>query len=165
MLGLGTGKSPAGALAALGVVLLAGCATDHGGTPGMRLRHQVVTLWSDQDEGQPALRVAAGQAIPYRPGTSCYRWHMTFERFDGTANIVELLTLPGPAPQWNSSQDTAVSKDRTSGRTRLAIDGSSGEAGHTWCVAEGDPVGTYRYDLFQTGEKIGSLIFRVDEVP
>jgi len=105
--------------------------------------------------------IGQGGVIPYEVGTSCYAWLLTFEPVEGTIELEELLAIPAPAAIWDTEDDSVVATDRSSARTRLEVDGAAGEAEHTWCVAEDDPEGVYRFALAHDGRSLGQLWFRI----
>lgn len=120
-----------------------------------------LTLFSQQTDEGPDEVVPAGGTIPYKVGTSCYNWRLDFVPFNDLADVDEVLTLPSPAQHWVSDASTQVNAHRTAGRTRLTVDGRGGMLKHGWCVASGDPVGIYRYDLYAGTRQIGSVSFRI----
>lgn len=136
-----------------------------GASAGQPFRDARLTLLSEQTEKGPGEVVPAGGTIPYKVGTSCYNWRLEFAPFNALADVDEVLTLPAPAAQWNSDAQTQVNDRRTAGRTRITVDGRGGLLKHGWCVASGDPVGIYRYELYVGTRQIGSVSFRLSEAP
>ena len=101
--------------------------------------------------------------IPYTVGDLCYGWYLEFEPIDGPVVVVEVLSIPGPAEQWNSDQESIVAEDRKSARTTLSFDGREGTAQNIWCVAEGDPEGPYSFLVSEEGAPLGMLLrFRLE---
>lgn len=98
----------------------------------------------EQPDGSTA--VSATTHIPYVVGRSCYTWVVTFTPVPGRAIWTEELVLPGPAATWGvaDGRPSRVAPDRAAATTRIPVDLASGVATSGWCVAEGDPIGTYR---------------------
>ena len=134
----------------LAVALIAGCSP----------QGQELTLFA----GVPgaAAPVAPGGTIPYRVGTSCYGWLLKFAPVAETVEVEEVLTLPQAARQWGAADGSEVADDNKSARTVVRVAGQQGSAQHSWCVAEGDPEGPYRFAISRDGRKVGELRFRVE---
>ena len=89
-------------------------------------------------------------SIPHRPGASCYSWVLLVEPENRTLSVRELFELPDSAETWNSdpSAVTVVNRDRSGAVTEFEESLGDGVITHSWCVAEGDPVGPHRIRVF-----------------
>jgi hypothetical protein len=95
-------------------------------------------------------RLTETTRIPYEVGTACYRWVITVARRSETRKFTEKFTLPGSAPRWgdNEGSATQVAPNREAAITEVTADLSQGVITNGWCVAEGDPAGRYKIEVF-----------------
>jgi hypothetical protein len=131
----------------LGTVLVAG------GAQAGKLKVTRFQLLAVGNGEQEVRDVPNGGVVRYAPDT-CYAWQITFRPTTGKLKFVEELILPAPAKQWGTNK-AKVRADRSSALTDVVVDGQSGEAGNTWCVAAGDPEGKYRFIVRYNKKIIG----------
>jgi len=142
--------------------LLCAVAATLSGCAHRQLEHASLTLFSFPGVGQPLREEAAGAAIPYRPGASCYGWRLTFDPVDAQVTLNELLLLPEPAQSWGSSGGrTSVADDLMSSSTQWIVSGQRGKAEKSWCVLDGDPLGTYKFVVSDKDGELGRVDFRL----
>lgn len=123
-------------------------------------------MLSVMDEGTPQERIARTTTIPYLPQRSCYNWAIRFTPVDGEVVFSEDLILPGPAEHWGTSdaEKTVVATERASATTERRFDGGGGLATAGWCVADKDPVGTYKYVIYFRGREVARFNFIVGDL-
>lgn len=139
-------------LLALATALASGCSSGDGD----------LTLFSVRNGDESSIvPIQQDGVIAYRVDTSCYGWLLQFEPVAGTVEIEEVLTIPAKAEHWGTADRSVVSGDGTSARTVVKVDGRQGSAQHSWCVAEGDPEGTYSFAISRDGREVGELRFKL----
>ena len=126
-----------------------------------QLEHASLSLFSFPGIGEPLREEPAGAAIPYRPGTSCYGWRLTFDPVDAQVTLNELLLLPEPAQSWGGSGRSVIADDLMSSSTQWIVSGQRGKAEKSWCVLQGDPVGTYKFVVSDKDGELGRVDFRL----
>src|SRR5688572_26068515 len=131
-----------------------------GSAPLEITERELLSVMREEDGG---VTVAPATTIPHVVGRSCYNWVVRFHPVERQVVLTEVLTLPGPAPQWNvtGGETSEVAEDRASASTERRFDGRDGVATGGWCVAEGDPVGAYRFVIRQGGRDVAKFDFTV----
>ncbi len=104
--------------------------------------------------------------IPYIVGSSCYRWTIRFKASAGQRTFTEKFTLPGSATNWGGNEgkgnvQTKVSPDRAAARTPVFVNLADGMATNGWCVAEGDPAGRYKIEVYDAKRLLHRFDFDV----
>ena len=109
--------------------------------------------------------VEESNLVPYRPGISCFEWVMLFEPRDDARDFSEVLELPGASSDWSSDEADApaveVSADGSSGTVAHRLEAGETELGSSWCLAPGDPLGTYHVTVREGGRVIRRFDFRI----
>ena len=102
------------------------------------------------DQREPEVTAVSTRRVPYRPDSSCFAWILRVEPASRRVALRELISLPSAPKSWGvSAESTRVSKDRRSAETDLDDDIADGVISNEWCVADGDPVGRYRIEVFE----------------
>lgn len=109
--------------------------------------------------------VPNGAVMPYVVATSCYGWRLKFTPVDDEVMLEERLILPAAPASWAEDMNSTVAADRLSARTPITANAYGGSANNTWCVAPGDPRGTYRFVVRHGGRVLGTLNFTVGAPP
>ena len=124
------------------------------------LGRQLVSLI---ERGNGEFDITETTTIPYLVGRSCYNWVVEYRPVARPVILTEELALPAPASHWGveADQETAVATDRSSATTLRTFVGASGIASSGWCVAEGDPVGTYRFVIREGDREVARFTFTV----
>jgi hypothetical protein len=88
--------------------------------------------------------------IPYAVGESCYRWTIVVDPRLETRRFTERFTLPDSAKIWGDYEGaaTTVRANRKVAETVVAADLSQGVITNGWCVAQDDPAGRYKIEVF-----------------
>ncbi len=93
-----------------------------------------------------------GNRVPLIPGRACYGWRARVTGGAGQVAFREILSLPGDPPIRNGEDDqhgtTEKAKDRKKTVTERFVRPRDGWISNFWCVAKGDPEGTYAMEVF-----------------
>ncbi len=111
--------------------------------------------------------IVATNRIPYRPGTSCYRWVIHVEPQQRRISVKEVFKLPASAISWGGvdgvdSSPTQVNEDRTDAITEIDEWIGDGMISHGWCVAAGDPEGVHDIKVFAGDRLLHTFVFSVE---
>mgnify|MGYP000244626417 CR=1 FL=1 len=91
-----------------------------------------------------------------------YGWRMKVEPRHTTLKIKEVMTLPSAPASWGFSNQVTISHDRRTStlETSLPVD-KDGYVYNFWTFSEGDPTGTYHFDIYAEDTAVGRLEFEV----
>ena len=131
------------------------------GEGGSALKNAKVEFYVSKAGKGGEQRLYPWRQIPNAVGTTCYGWRLRWTPFDGQMTVEERLLLPAAAPNWGADGDVSVAADRASSIKRVTVPGNSIYAANSWCVAQGDPPGRYRLELWHAGRKIARRTFVV----
>jgi hypothetical protein len=102
-------------------------------------------------------------AVPLLWERACFGWRTFIGGPNRQVEMVEVLTLSAPAKTMIHGPETVVENNqRAVTRTREWV--MDGFIQRAWCILEGDPPGTYRYDVTIDGEPRGEFVFCAIEV-
>ncbi len=104
-------------------------------------------------------------AIPLLFNRACFGWRMYLGGPNRVVSLTEVLTTSQPAEQVIAGPETEVSADKTKATTRMLETVQDGVLQRSWCIIQGDPPGTYTYDISIDGEPRGEFVFCAIEVP
>jgi hypothetical protein len=140
---------------ALGSILIAVPGAARTKTP----RLQVIEFRLYETDGADGTQrdIPAGGIMRFGPSI-CYGWVLEFKPINARFVLTETLQLPASAKRWGST-DVRVNANRSRGVTQINVDGRSGQAEHSWCVADGDPEGAYRFTVKHQGQIVGDAKF------
>jgi hypothetical protein len=117
------------------------------------------------DEDDPAISAVRTRRIPHRPESSCYLWVIRVAPADRILRVREILTLPAPSPTWDVGDErTQISVDGREAVTELRQDMSNGLLTNDWCIAERDPIGPYRIEVYDGARLLHRFEFQVESV-
>jgi hypothetical protein len=112
-------------------------------------------------------KVIQSNRVPLNSEGVCYGWRVKLSGVSETVNLREILTLPRKPLAWpqvnDGSRTLTVSADGKSITTRRVLPLENGWAINLWCVAEGDPIGSYSIDVHINGKFIKKFNFEVFE--
>jgi hypothetical protein len=115
------------------------------------------------DEDAPEGTAVPTRIVPHRPESSCFAWVLRVAPADRPVRLREILILPAPTPSWDvGDAPTRVSPDRRRAETELVQDVSDGLASNEWCIADGDPVGPYRIEVYEDERLLHRFDFQVE---
>ncbi|TFI57302.1 hypothetical protein E2493_15650 [Sphingomonas parva] len=107
-------------------------------------------------------RAEATRIVPYVPETSCFGWEIRVPPADRTIRVREVLILPAPPRTWNTDESiTTISTDRRRAETELEQDLSEGMLSNDWCIADGDPLGRHRIEVYEGRRLLRRFDFQV----
>ena len=104
-------------------------------------------------------------AIPLLVNKACFGWRMWLGGPDRNVQLVEVLQTSEPAKDVIAGPETEVNAEKTRATTRMRETVRDGFMQRSWCIIEGDPPGTYTYDITIDGEPRGEFVFCAIEVP
>ena len=114
------------------------------------------------EQHDPEGTAVSTRRVPYRPDSSCFAWILRVEPAPRRVAVREVFTLPAAPKSWGvSAESTQVSNDRRRAETDLDDDIADGMIGNEWCVAEGDPLGRYRIEVFEGARLLHRFDFAV----
>ncbi|MEO8558764.1 MAG: hypothetical protein ABI439_06850 [Rhodospirillales bacterium] len=102
--------------------------------------------------------------VPLWPDKICFGWTMAIEGRDRKVDLTEVLTLSSPSTSWSHGPETVV-ENGDKATTKIKIDVVDNRIARSWCVAEGDPPGQYRYNIFIDGQHRAEFIYCAVKVP
>jgi len=109
------------------------------------------------------LRYFETNAVPLLWNRACFGWRTFIGGPNRVVDMVEVLTLSAPAKTMIHGPETVVENNqRAVTKTRELV--ANGFIQRAWCILEGDPPGTYRYDVTIDGEPRGEFVFCAIEV-
>lgn len=112
-----------------------------------------------------SLREIRSRVVPNVPRHVCYGWRMRLQNSAKLVQFTEEFSLPSEPDYWsnenNSYATNAISNDRKKSITKRFVLPQDGWIGNGWCVAKGDPNGTYSMKIFVSGVAIKEIDFEV----
>ena len=155
---------PRAAAALLALGLAAPAAAIEEAPPPPLLTAVKLELTATLGDGETKV-VPNGAVLPYVVQTSCYGWRLKFTPVEGEVQLEEKLVLPAPPASWSDEMNSTVAADRLSARTPVTANANAGNASNSWCVAPGDPRGSYRFVVRHGNRVLGVLNFTVGAPP
>jgi hypothetical protein len=159
-----TGWQPQAAALLLALSLAAPVAAIEEAPPPPLLTGVKLELTATLGDGETKV-VPNGAVLPYVVGTSCYGWRVKFTPVEDDVQLEEKLILPSAPATWAEDMNSTVAADRRSARTPITANAYGGNAANTWCVAPGDPRGSYRFVVRHGRRVLGTLNFTVGTPP
>ena len=100
--------------------------------------------------------------VPLLPG-ACYNWRLQLGKVKSVLDITEVYTLPAAPQSWGLGDDSSivVADDQLSATSTLRLAPLNGWIENGWCVAAGDPEGTYSFDILSGGMLLHRFEFEV----
>ena len=115
---------------------------------------------------QGKLEVYASTQVPFDSKNSCYGWQVKLSGVSGAIESREILRMPSkPMGGWpvatDGSSKITPSLDQKSAMTDATLEITDGWVSNMWCVADGDPLGSYSIDVILNGRFIETFKFDV----
>jgi hypothetical protein len=104
-------------------------------------------------------------ALPLLFDKACFGWRLWIGGPNRYVALVEVLTTSAPAKQIIAGPETEISADLTRSVTRMREMVRDGWLARSWCIIDGDPPGTYKYEVTIDGQSRGEFTFCALEVP
>ena len=103
--------------------------------------------------------------VPLIPDNSCYSWAIQLDTERVAIPIKEIFILPDKPKVWSYEKgdegDQTLHNDNKISIKEKEIKVENGIISQTWCVAEGDPTGNYKIDVYIKGVLAESFSFMV----
>ena len=129
------------------------------GNANVVARMFVVTIRNDDG----TIAAYQGEAVPYLPGQACYRWRIRLDHPPSLVRYDEVFTLPAAPETWGGEDrdyaTNTISQDRRTSMTSEFAVPVDGWIEHGWCVADGDPPGTYEMAIGIDGTPAATFTF------
>lgn len=115
---------------------------------------------------QGKLEVYASTRVPFDSKNSCYGWQVKLSGVSGAIESREILRMPSkPMGGWpvvtDGSSKITPSLDQKSATKEATLEITDGWVSNMWCVADGDPLGSYSMDVILNGRFIETFKFDV----
>lgn len=99
--------------------------------------------------------------VPSIPDNSCYSWEIELDTELISIPIKEILFLPEKPKSWGDRDDMTLLHDNRISVTKKVLEVDRGVITNMWCVAEGDPTGNYKIEVYIKGVLAESFNFMV----
>ena len=99
--------------------------------------------------------------VPSIPDNSCYSWEIELDTELISIPIKEILFLPEKPKSWGDRDDMTLLHDNRISVTKKVLEVDRGVITNMWCVAEGDPAGNYKIEVYIKGVLAESFSFVV----
>jgi hypothetical protein len=142
-------------------VLLVPCAGPVLGVELVDSVFQVTYRYAGTDE------VFNDTVVPLLPDNACYNWYIRLGEGAAPKTATETLSLPVALADWGTAatdpnDGIEISEDsKVAVRTFTPQLDSEGWFSHSWCVADGDPVGEHSIAIAVDGEPLTTYDFTV----
>ena len=100
--------------------------------------------------------------VPLIPGKSCYRWEIELDTYLVSIPTKEIFILPETPKVWSADEgEQTLHHDNKISVLEGNIKVENRIIAHTWCIAEGDPAGNYKLEVYIKGVLIETFSFVV----
>jgi hypothetical protein len=103
--------------------------------------------------------------VPSIPDNSCYSWEIELDTYLASIPIKEIFILPERPKAWNYKEDSegeqTLQYDNKVSIIEKISEVKNRIIANTWCVAEGDPTGNYKIEVYIKGVLAESFSFMV----
>lgn len=101
--------------------------------------------------------------IPLVPGLACYGWRVQLREKSGVIQFTEVFSLPAEPEYWAGENDVygtnRIDPTRTTSTSQKFASLRDGWFENAWCVAAGDPAGTYSFEVFVDDHRLAEFQF------
>jgi hypothetical protein len=103
---------------------------------------------------------------PLLPGT-CYDWYIHLDDASVSPTVVERFILPSAVDSWGDTESDPEDGLEIEEGGKVAVSTFTGEPDADgwitsgWCVADGDPLGAYRFEVTVDGDHMADFDFQV----
>jgi hypothetical protein len=97
---------------------------------------------------------------------TCFTWWIRLAKTKGPVDVTEIYTLPAAPETWGLGEGSTavISEDRRVATSTYSLTPDDGWIGEDWCIAPGDPVGPYSFEILRDGELLHRFDFEVQEM-
>jgi hypothetical protein len=100
--------------------------------------------------------------VQLTPDNSCYSWEIELDTELISIPTKEILILPNTPKVWNSKEgEQTLHHDNKISVLEGNIKVENRIIAHTWCIAEGDPAGSYKLEIYIKGVLLETFSFVV----
>lgn len=105
--------------------------------------------------------------VPLLPGNACYNWYVKLAEGEAPKTATETLSLPVALANWGTlatdpDDGIDISADgKVATRSFVPELDEEGWFSHSWCVADGDPVGAHSIAVAVEGAELVTYDFQV----
>lgn len=100
--------------------------------------------------------------IPFRPGTSCFRWSIAVDPVDRPVTITEIFDLPAAPRTWGDDPSRHQVSENGRRATTTRVQSTEDRALTTrWCIEEGDPTGIHRFRILHGARLLYDVEFEI----
>ena len=99
--------------------------------------------------------------VPLIPENICYRWDIQLDTEMESVQVKEVFILPSKPKTWGDEEGMNLQHDNKVSVRQKVIKLEKGTISSRWCVAEGDPTGNHKIDVFVNGVLAKSFSFVV----
>jgi hypothetical protein len=106
--------------------------------------------------------------VPLVPNRSCYRWAIRTNSSKALVKFKEVFELPIAPKIWGGAENE-FKTSRTTNQRKTAVTErfftlKNGWVENSWCVADGDPEGRYKIDVWLDGKFASTFKFKVIDI-
>ena len=99
--------------------------------------------------------------VPLIPKNTCYEWDIQLDTEMESVQVKEVFILPSKPKTWGDEEGMNLQHDNKVSVRQKVIKLENGTISSGWCVAEGDPTGNHKIDVFVNGVLAKSFSFVV----
>ena len=99
--------------------------------------------------------------VPLIPDNTCYLWDIQLDTEMESVQVKEVFILPSKPKTWGDEEGMNLQHDNKVSVRQKVIKLEKGTISSRWCVAEGDPTGNHKIDVFVNGVLAKSFSFVV----
>jgi hypothetical protein len=97
--------------------------------------------------------------VPLIPKNTCYEWDIQLDTEMESVQVKEVFILPSKPKTWGDEEGMNLQHDNKVSVRQKVIKLENGTISSGWCVAEGDPTGNHKIDVFVNGVLAKSFSF------
>jgi hypothetical protein len=99
--------------------------------------------------------------VPLIPENICYHWDIQLDTEMESVQVKEVFILPAKPRTWGDEEGMSLQYDNKVSVKQEVVKLENGTISDGWCVAEGDPTGNHKIDVFVNGVLAKSFSFVV----
>ena len=99
--------------------------------------------------------------VPLIPKNTCYEWDIQLDTEMESVQLKEVLILPSKPKTWGDEEGMELQHDNKVSVKQKVVKLESRTISGGWCVADGDPTGNHKIDVFVNGVLAKSFSFVV----
>jgi hypothetical protein len=95
------------------------------------------------------------------PGNTCYGWNILLDTGRESVQLKEVFILPSKPKTWGDEEGISLKHGNRVSVSQKEVKVENGNIYNQWCVADGDPTGNHKIDVFVNGVLLKSFSFFV----